>query len=177
MHGNVNVKECVMSEYSLQYYMIVTFVSVHACSCVNWGRLNEQNTKVMLQHWFCVVFFVQFILDCILFVWIVIVVNCWCVLVQIGYVSWNLNTTYKLVLNCLWSGWRETLMWLGWQLCDWKGVVGNGVVQSRKTADVWIQVKLTTLLTVFIPVSRFAFFARSWQLLLYPCAHLYWHWK
>ena len=54
---------------------------------------------------------------------IVIVVNWWCVLVHIGYISWNLSTRYKLVLNCLWSRWQETLMWLGWQ----NSVIGRGV--------------------------------------------------
>ena len=77
----------------------------------------------MLRHWFHVVFFVLFILDCILFMRIVIVVNWWCVLVHIGYISWNLSTRYKLVLNCLWSRWQETLMWLGWQ----NSVIGRGV--------------------------------------------------
>jgi hypothetical protein len=42
MHGNMNVNFIII--LIMQYSMIVTFVSVHVCLCVNKGRLNEQNT-------------------------------------------------------------------------------------------------------------------------------------
>jgi hypothetical protein len=56
---------------------------------------------------------------------IVMIVDCWYVLVQVGYISCNLSTRCRLVLNFVWSSWQETLMWWGRQ----NSVIGVGVLE------------------------------------------------